>query len=37
MSEVENKNGVFKQDLMRTFRQLKENNDSQESNLKQVR
>lgn len=24
MSEVENKNGVFKQDLMRTFRQLKE-------------
>lgn len=24
MSEIENKNGVFKQDLMRTFRQLKE-------------
>ena len=24
MSELENKNGVFKSDLMRTFRQLKE-------------
>ena len=24
MSELENKNGVFKADLMRTFRQLKE-------------
>lgn len=24
MSELENKNGVFKTDLMRTFRQLKE-------------
>lgn len=24
MSEIENKNGVFKSDLMRTFRQLKE-------------